>query len=261
MQRRESVIPQWESVAQAAWNASGVKAPRVIGLDCDGVLASDRLLWQHLRRSYPKHIPARYEDLRTFEWPRATRETEALCRKLSADREFVTLLNPIPHMAEALRWLHQAGYTMHVITARPASVLGATRRWLRMQGVSDYVEEIYCVESGAAKVPLALELHCQAFVEDNHATAEAMGQAHVRSYLLDAPYNRLPNQYSLRVDGWPRLLLDLAETVDWTPISATATWHPDLCPPILAAGPASAGRDNVLLARLTQIPRKEVVIS
>jgi 5'(3')-deoxyribonucleotidase len=248
MQEIESAIPAWESVARAAWNAKGVKWPPVIGLDCDGVLASDRLLWQHLWRSYPGHIPARYEDLRTFEWPRATRETEALCRKLSADREFVTLLNPIPHMAEALRWLHEAGYTMYVITARPASVLGATRRWLRMQGVSDYVEEIYCVESGSAKVPLALELHCQAFVEDNHATAEAMGQAHVRSYLLDAPYNRLPNQYSLRVDGWPGLLLDLAETMDRTLAPATGAWHADLCLPIPAASTDVAGRDKLLVA-------------
>jgi uncharacterized HAD superfamily protein len=151
-------------------------------------------------------------------------------------------------MAEALRWLHEAGYTMHIITARPASVLGATRRWLRMQGVSDYVEEIYCVESGAAKVPLALELHCQAFVEDNHATAEAMGQALVRSYLLDAPYNRLPNQYSHRVDGWPGLLLHLAETMDRTLVSATSAWHTDLCPPIPVARTASAGRDKLLAA-------------
>ena len=243
------MIPTWESVARAPWNARGADSPRVIGLDCDGVLASDRLLWQHLRRSYPKHIPARYEDLRTFEWPRATRETEALCRKLSADREFVALLPPIPYMAEALRRLHEAGYTMHVITARPASVLGVTRRWLRMHGVSDYVEEIYCVENGAAKVPLALELHCRAFVEDNHATAEAMGQAGVRSYLLDAPYNRLPNQYSLRVDGWPGLLRDLAATMDLTPCPAPGAWHPDLCPPLSAVGPASAEADKILVAR------------
>ncbi|HEV2237748.1 MAG TPA: hypothetical protein VGR57_13900, partial [Ktedonobacterales bacterium] len=40
-------------------------APReaVIGIDCDGVLASDRLLWQVLRKRYPAAIPARYEDL------------------------------------------------------------------------------------------------------------------------------------------------------------------------------------------------------
>src|SRR5215469_14114379 len=129
-----------------------------------------------------------------------------------------------------------------------------------MHGVSDYVEEIYCVESGAAKVPLSLELQCQAFVEDNYATAEAMGQAHVRSYLLDAPYNRLPNQYSLRVDSWPRLLLDLAETMSRTLTSAQSAWLSDLCPPIPAVAPASA-RDKLLAAQLTQKSRDRVLIS
>jgi uncharacterized HAD superfamily protein len=246
MQKKEHVIPEWESVAQAAWNARGVDSPRVIGLDCDGVLASDRLLWQYLQRSYPEHIAARYEDLQTFEWPRATSETEALCRKLSSDREFVTLLSPMPHMANALRWLHEAGYTMYIITARPDSVLGATRRWLRMQGVSDYVEEIYCVENGTAKVPLALELHCRAFVEDNHATAEAMGQAHVRSYLLDAPYNRLPNRYSLRVAGWPGLLRSLAETMRTTPTPIPGLQHADLHSPVPGVTPVS---QEMLVAR------------
>jgi uncharacterized HAD superfamily protein len=112
-------------------------------------------------------------------------------------------------MAEALRWLHGRGYTIHMITARPESVLGATRRWLRMHNVSDFVEEIHCVAGGPAKLPLAQELGCTIFVEDNYATAESVGMAGIRSYLLDAPYNRLPSLYSRRVQGWPELLQEL----------------------------------------------------
>jgi uncharacterized HAD superfamily protein len=209
MQAREIPTLEWDVAAAEVWNAVNVGAP-VIGIDCDGVLASDRQLWQRLQSSYPKDIPARYEDLQTFEWPRVTPETQALCEKLSADRGFTTQLAPIPYMAEALRALHESGYSIHVITARPECVLGATRRWLRMHGVSEYVEEIHCVQNGGSKVPLALALNCTTFVEDNYATAEAMGLASIRSYLLDAPYNRLPNQYSRRVYGWRRLLVDLA---------------------------------------------------
>ncbi len=210
MLTKQTDIADWESVALAAWNGrKKTDDLPTIGVDCDGVLASDRLLWQHLRRQFPDHIPARYEDLRTFEWPRVTEETQALCLELSADRSFVLQLPPIPRMAEALRQLYEQHYTIHMITARPACVLGATRRWLRMHDVSDCVEEIHCVAGGADKVPLARELGCAAFVEDNHATAEAMGLAGIRSYLLDAPYNRMPNKYSRRIQGWPELLQDL----------------------------------------------------
>lgn len=190
------------------------RSPRtIIGLDCDGVLASDRLLWQRMRERFPEHIPARYEDLTTFEWPRATAETAAMCVELSADPLFAARLDPIPRMAEALRRLCAEGYRVHLITARPQCVRDATRRWLRRHGVSDCVEEIHCVEGGMAKVPLALALGCAAFVEDNYATAEAMGRAGLRSYLMDAPYNRLATVSSLRVSGWHELLDDLVEHV------------------------------------------------
>lgn len=187
--------------------------PAVIGVDCDGVLASDRLLWERLRERYPEHIPARYDDLATFDWPRATPETTALCMELSADPEFAERLAPMPRMVEALRRLDAASYEIHVITARPACVRGATRRWLRRHGVSDCVRGIHCVESGLAKVPVALRLGCEAFVEDNYVTAEAMGAAGIRSYLLDAPYNRGASQHSRRVRGWRSLLGDLMDEV------------------------------------------------
>ncbi|HLJ82217.1 MAG TPA: hypothetical protein VKT52_12070, partial [Ktedonobacterales bacterium] len=98
----------------------------------------------------------------------------------------------------------------------------ATRRWLRRHGVSDCVVNVHCVESGLAKVPLALALGCQAFVEDNYATAEAMGAASIRSYLLDAPYNRVPNHQSIRVRGWRALLADLTAHVPAAPAPVPA---------------------------------------
>src|SRR5579859_3680016 len=207
MQKIETVVGGvWGSgIAQTAPRRSLTTHP-IIGVDCDGVLASYRLLWQRLRERFPEHIPARYEELATFEWPRATPETAALCLELSADPQFAVQLAPMPHMAEALRALAERDYTIYIITARPESVRGATRRWLRHHGVSDYVANIHCVESGLAKVPLALALGCEAFVEDNYTTAEAMGAASIRSYLLDAPYNRAPNQHSIRVRGWRALL-------------------------------------------------------
>jgi uncharacterized HAD superfamily protein len=185
-------------------------APRrsgtAVGIDCDGVLASDRLLWHVLRKRYPQHIPARYEDLGGYDWPRATDATTQLCLRLSADPAFAGRLEPIPHMAEALRQLCAAGYRLHVVTVRPEAVRGATRRWLARQGVGHCVEAIHCVPSGLDKVTVARELGYAAFVEDNHTTAEALGAAGIRSYLLDAPYNRMPTRHSVRVQDWRELL-------------------------------------------------------
>jgi uncharacterized HAD superfamily protein len=202
----------------AGWREAGALAARpgdqgrqrpVVGVDCDGVLASDRLLWQVLRKRYPQHIPARYEDLRGYDWPRVTPETTELCLRLSADPAFAGRLAPIPYMAAALRALSEAGYSVHVITARPECVHHATHRWLVRHGVAGYVDQIHCVEHPLDKVALACTLACVAFVEDNHATAEALGATGVRSYLLDAPYNRQLTNYSLRVHDWHELLTHL----------------------------------------------------
>jgi uncharacterized HAD superfamily protein len=186
-------------------------APRdaVIGIDCDGVLASDRLLWQVMRKRYPAAIPARYEDLSGYDWPRVTDDTTELCLRLSADPAFAGRLAPMPQMAEALRLLHLAGYHLHIVTARPLAVRNATRRWLGRHGVSSYVHSIECVDRPQDKLAVVRELGCDAFVEDNHTTAEALGQAGVRSYLLDAPYNQMPTRHSQRVRDWQELLDDL----------------------------------------------------
>jgi uncharacterized HAD superfamily protein len=201
-QARKDVLAASEALASATREA-------VIGIDCDGVLASDRLLWQVLRKRYPAEIPARYEDLSGYDWPRATDDTTELCLRLSADPAFAGRLAPMPQMADALRLLHLAGYRLHIVTARPLAVRHATRRWLARHGVASYVSSIECVDRPHDKLAVVRDLGCGAFVEDNHATAEALGQAGVRSYLLDAPYNQLPTRHSRRVADWHDLLDDL----------------------------------------------------
>lgn len=191
------------------WN----RRSTLIGVDCDGVLASDRLLWQRLRARFPEHIPARYDDLLTFEWPRATAETQALCEELSADASFMLRLTPIAGAVLAIRRLSRQGYRLVMITARPECVRDATRAWLLAQGISDEIEDIRCVPGGPAKPAVALELGCAAFIEDNYATAEAMGAAGLRSYLLDAPYNRMFTRRSVRVAGWSALIADLTARI------------------------------------------------
>lgn len=207
MNKRFRVVAGRDVAGRASGSAR--RPPLVIGLDCDGVLASDRLLWKRIRDRFPQHIPMRYADLNSFDWPRVTPETTALCLELSADPDFATRLEPMPHMAASIRRLAASGFELRVITARPVCVHDATWRWLRQQGIARYIRRVHCVETGLDKVPLARALGCAAFVEDNFSTAEALGAAGIRSYLLDAPYNRQSETMCRRVYGWPALAEEL----------------------------------------------------
>ncbi len=178
----------------------------VIGLDCDGVLASGEELWETLYAAFPNCIPNAYSSLTSYDWPRITAETTELCLRLSADPEFTRHFSAMPYMAWAIRSLYQRGWEIHIITARPAEVHEATQEWLQAQGVGQLITAVHCTEN---KAPLAQELGCRVFVEDNLHTAEKLGALGLRSYLIDASYNRSPIAHSIRINGWRELLLDL----------------------------------------------------
>lgn len=178
----------------------------VIGLDCDGVLASGEELWEALFAAFPECIPNSYSSLTSYDWPRMTPETTELCLRLSANPEFTRRFSPIPHMAWAIRVLHQRGWEIHIITARPTEVYEATTEWLQIQGVGHFITAVHCTDN---KAPLAQELGCLAFVEDNLRTAEKLGTLGLRSYLIDASYNRTNEEQCIRVNGWRALMLDL----------------------------------------------------
>jgi hypothetical protein len=135
-----------------------------------------------------------------------TPETTELCLKLSADAEFTRRFSAMPHMAWAIRTLHQQGWELHIITARPPDVRQATLDWLRAQRIESYVTDVHFTED---KTPLALKLGCKAFVEDNLRTAEKMGALGIRSYLINASYNQAPLEHSVRINGWRDLMVDL----------------------------------------------------
>ncbi len=178
----------------------------VIGLDCDGVLASGQELWAALFAAFPDCIPNSYASLTSYDWPRITPETTELCLRLSADAEFTRQFSAIPYMAWAIRTLYQSGWEIHIITARPPEVHQATLDWLRAQRVGRFVRAVHCRED---KAPLAQELGCCVFVEDNLRAAETLGALGLRSYLLDASYNQAPLQHSIRISGWRALIADL----------------------------------------------------
>jgi uncharacterized HAD superfamily protein len=194
------------AVVNVTRNEAAPHRDLVIGLDCDGVLASGEELWEALFAAFPECIPNSYSSLTNYDWPRMTPETTELCLRLSASPEFTRRFGAIPHMTWAIRLLHQRGWKIHIITARPAEVYEATIEWLHVQGVGHLITAVHCTDN---KAPLAQELGCKAFVEDNFRTAEKMGALGLRSYLIDATYNRIKEEHCIRVNGWRTLMLDL----------------------------------------------------
>jgi uncharacterized HAD superfamily protein len=178
----------------------------VIGLDCDGVLASGKELWERLFAAFPECIPDSYLSLTSYDWPRITPQTTELCLRLSADPEFTRCFGAMPHMAWSIRTLHQWGWQIHIITARPKEVYQATLDWLHAQQVGHLIKAVHCTDD---KAPLALNLGCCAFVEDNLHTAEKLGALGIRSYLMDASYNQAPLSHSIRARHWRALIADL----------------------------------------------------
>ena len=178
----------------------------VIGLDCDGVLASGKELWERLFAAFPDSIPNSYTSLTSYDWPRITPQTTELCLSLSADPEFTRRFSAMPRMGWAIRTLYQRGWEIHIITARPDVVRQATLDWLHAQRVGHLVKALHCTDD---KVPLAQNLGCRAFVEDNLHTAEQLGASGIRSYVMDAAYNRAPLIHSIRASHWRAVISDL----------------------------------------------------
>jgi uncharacterized HAD superfamily protein len=194
------------AVVNVTRTEAALRRDLIIGLDCDGVLASGQELWEALFSAFPDCIPNQYSSLANYDWPRITPETTELCLRLSADAEFTRRFSAMPHMDWAIRTLHQRGWEIHIITARPPEVRQATLDWLHMHNVGQLVTAVHCSED---KAPLAQKLGCRAFVEDNLHTAEKLGALGMRSYLIDASYNQAPLQHSIRIGGWRNLIADL----------------------------------------------------
>src|SRR5215470_12259953 len=137
----------WHVCRMAVVNVTRTEAaPRrdlVIGLDCDGVLASGEELWEALFAAFPECIPNSYSSLTTYDWPRMTPATTELCLRLSADPEFTRSFSAMPSMAWAIRLLHQRGWEIHIITARPIEVYAATLEWLQAQKIDRLISAVH----------------------------------------------------------------------------------------------------------------------
>jgi uncharacterized HAD superfamily protein len=116
-----------------------------------------------------------------------------------------------------------AGHEIYFITARAERRRVVTETWLRDKGVLEHARAVhlrpqgdfdparprgrYDADSSARyKVRLAQELELDAFCEDDRTISVALGEAGIRVYLFDHPWNRdVAGPCIERVKGWSEL--------------------------------------------------------
>lgn len=113
-----------------------------------------------------------------------------------------------------------AGHELYFVTARAERRRVITETWLREKGILDHAKAVHLRPQGdfsptrvrarydaggsaRYKVRLAQELELDAFCEDDHVISVALGEAGIRVFLFDHPWNReVEHPCVERVTGW-----------------------------------------------------------
>ena len=179
----------------------------LIGLDLDGVLCDlGPGVAARIARRFGVHThPATWRtyDLRHLRLGVPEVRFNAFLDETFADPSLYLAARPNAGAVTGVAALKTAGWSVVGITARPASLRGATTRWL-----SDWNLALDAVHhtSVGTKAAVAARLGAQASVEDNPAEAESLATV-CSSYLFDQPYNRdAVTLAAVRIRSWDALV-------------------------------------------------------
>lgn len=175
----------------------------ICGLDIDGVLCdlgpsvAERIATRFGVASHPSTW--RSYDLRLL---RLGVPEDRLSEFLDETFDDPSLYSAAPMcdgVVPALHTLREAGWRLVGITARPAHLAVATRRWMAQHRLP--VEEIHHAPVGT-KSAVAADIGAEATIEDNPTEAELLADV-CDSWLLDRPYNlSSPVVRARRLSSW-----------------------------------------------------------
>jgi hypothetical protein len=107
--------------------------------------------------------------------------------------DLVRELQPFPHSAEALRQLYEAGYEIHIATARKEGLHEVTEPWLEEHGLLQYVYEIHPrptkLPGEEFKREVALSVGIDVAFDDTQSVIEMLANSGVFVYAIDCPWN------------------------------------------------------------------------
>ena len=175
----------------------------LIGLDLDGVVCdlgpgvSARIAERFGVASHPDTW--RTYDLRTLRLGVPELPFQAFLDELFSDPVLYASAPVAEGAHEGVRRLHEAGWRVVGITARPSHLAGVTRAWLAGHGLG--LDEVHHTSVGS-KAAVAERLGVLVTVEDNPHEADRLAEV-CDSWLLDRPYNRdYPLARARRLRSW-----------------------------------------------------------
>lgn len=164
-----------------------------LGIDCDGVLCNFSKRYAEIALSLlGKHIDISKQHDWSFESIGvSSEEDDKIWKEIKATNNFWRWLEPLPG-AEDLYWA-QRDHELLFITSRERSrgmsVATQTAWWLQSYHHIDF-PTVIVAEQPSKKIPLALNLEIEAFIDDKSSTVKSMRNAGLQAYILDQPYNQ-----------------------------------------------------------------------
>lgn len=133
---------------------------------------------------------------------------ERLVKKFLAQPHLMAACKPYNDALSAMKKLHNAGYAIHIASARHEPLHDVTIQWLEQHGFIDYVTEIhprFSIQKGHEfKVAAAKKGGAVAAFDDTYDVSHALAGNGITVYLINKPWNKnekLPPNI-IRVDSF-----------------------------------------------------------
>lgn len=133
------------------------------------------------------------------------------------DPDFLLRIPPHQDAVESIRKLDQAGYEVHVVTARVDSSQTriASIQWLKERGFSPYVTQIHHrppnIEPAVFKREISKQINPHAIFEDHWAISQMLAIGGMPVYLITRDWNRAVGRaWRSRLITWATLGRDLS---------------------------------------------------
>jgi len=186
----------------AARGTSGNKPRRIIGFDIDGVLTDEMVdgknIWQREIEAYFPGIRLLEPDFAfTTAFGLSWEEVDRFMEEKA--EEVFRKVKPHRGSREFVRFLQEAGFTVHLITARFPCYDKVTREWLACHGFRP--DGLWFTDGKGA---LCKELGIELFVDDCYENCLDVRNHGVTALLMTAPHNldRPEEKGIYRVSSW-----------------------------------------------------------
>ena len=184
----------------------------IIALDLDSVLAdTESMVLKILRDKFGLHLTV--EDFIGYELEKNPHVTEEMSKSISkaiSTGELFEGVSVLNYAEYAINKLHNNGFTVYIITKRPAHLERMTKEWLEQNNLE--CDKLYLVDAITQKAAIVEACGIKAFVEDRFDTLlkvlNRCGQLEYGLYCMDYQWNnKFHHEQIVRVEH-------VAEAVD-----------------------------------------------